>query len=155
MLLAKYECGSSCLGLKNSRDKDILLIYETEEECRWNKINNCDHSVDYHYSYPANQLRIRLGSYANHFIKLIEGEEIKEIKEFNFLEHVEEWKEIANKFVCFLDKQSKKWYQVLAGYYFIKNGKMKLTKTQLEKVQETHDYGISCELYEKLIEYFK
>lgn len=149
MLKAIYKCGSQCI-LPDSNDKDYLKVYETKEERREELIKNTNHSVDYHFDNLDRIPRVFLGCYIYPLMELVEGEEIKELKEFSIFDEKvkEQYVPLLKKYMTFLPDNSKLWYHILIACYMYERNKMSLTKTQLKKVQAVHDNGITKELKE-------
>ena len=144
---AVYKSGSACI-LPNSNDVDYIYYYETSEERVDALIHNHDRSVDKNFVLWQNRLRVFLGCYIYPFMEHISGEEIPEFKDFNICDHKTEYKEIALRYISVLEDSSKTWYHILIACYMFDRGKNSLTKTQIKKVQEVHDSGITNELKE-------
>ena len=153
MLRAIYKTGSS-IFLKNNRDVDYLYIYDTVQEKR--KASKCKPSedIDKHFIAMPDILRIRLGCYIYPTMELVEGEEIKELKEFNILEHFEEYKELVNYYIDSLINKDKRWYHIAVAYYMFNNNSLSLNEEQIKIIQYIHDNDISEEQKEKIKEYF-
>ena len=152
MLLAKYQCGSKAIGLKGN-DKDILFVYDNKEEYKIAKRKPRVKDEDWHFALLERCDKIRLGCYAYSKMKLLEGNEVDKLKSFNFLEHFQEWLEMAKRYASNMRKEDKRWYHILAGIYFKENGKMTLTKEQKATLQQVKDDCINDELYKYIIDY--
>lgn len=152
MLRAKYVGGSS-LFLDNPNDIDYFYYYDTHEERIEGVINNKERVIDIHFVEIANATKIRLDCYTYPFMKLIEGDEIEELKKFSIFKHEDEYKDLLRKYVFKLNKDCKLWYHILIAVYMFENRKMKLTKAQLKNVQKVHDEKcINDELYNYIVE---
>ena len=149
MLRAIYKTGSQCI-LPNSNDKDYVKVYDLYSESREALKHNHDHSVDYHFDGIDKMPRVFLGCYIYPFMELVEGEEIETLKNFSIFEHKDEYVALLKRELG-LREASKQWYHILIACYMFANKKMSLTKTQLKKVQEVHDNGITQELKEYCI----
>lgn len=153
MLKAIYKTGSS-IFLEAPKDKDFVLYFETEEERREALIHDQNHEVDNHYCLIEKATKTRLGCYIYPMMELVEGEEIEALKNYNFLEHKEEYMALVKPYVAKMSKTDKRWYHLVVAYYMFSGEKTKLTKAQLEVVQNTHDKGISDNMYNKVVDYF-
>lgn len=156
MLKAKYKGGSSVL-LPQPNDTDYFFYYDTPQECREALIKNHDHSVDNHYRVIGYDPRVSLWCYVFPFMELVEGEEIKELKEFSiFDEQVKtEYIALLKKEIERINKSSKRWYHIVIAYYMYQNGEMTLTSQQLKVAQDTHDKGVSDYMFNKIVDYFE
>lgn len=154
MFRAKYKCGSSLI-LPNPNDDDYVYYYDTNEERLEALRNNLNHSVDNHYCIFNEAKRIRLFCYIYPQLEHIEGEEI-DFKSFSiFDEDVKrEYIALLKKNIAHLPKENKRWYHIVIAYFMYKNGEMKLTTQQKEVAQNTHDKGISENMYNKMVDYF-
>ena len=151
MLKAKYITGSSLL-LENHNDIDQVWFYETKEESREALIKGERQSdINIHFDY-VRPLKVFLGCYIYHFMKLIEGEDLH-LDEFNIFDHEEEYKELLRRYVSWLPHESKKWYHIITAYYLFKNKSYDLTEAQLKVIQSTHDKGITNAKYNLCIEW--
>lgn len=152
MLKAKYRTGSSLI-LDKPNDQDFVYFYETKEEKREALIKyRHEENIDVHFDY-IRPLKVFLGCYIYPFMELVEGEEIEEIKNFNFLEHKDEYIALVRKYIEWLPRESKRWYHIYLGISFLDKGSMELTEEQRENAQSIHDNGINCELYNYIIDY--
>lgn len=151
MLLAIYKCGSGLL-LDNPRDNDLLYIFETKEQAMDALIKNRDREKDIHFEWLGHN-KIFLGCYAYPLMELLEGEEIDEFKKFSIFDHEEEYKDLLKSYAKKLSLNDKRWYHILVAIYMYENGKSKLNKTQLKKVQKVHDEkGIDQEVKKYIME---
>ena len=153
MLVAIYKTGSQCI-LPNAKDNDLVMFYETKEEARKAFEKNKKRDCDYHFDSIENLPHIFIGCYLYPFMELVDGVEIPAIKNFSIFEHETEYKELLKTCVNTYRKEYKSWYHIVIAYYMFTYGKMKLTKTQLKVAQQTHDKGVSAEMYDTLVEYF-
>ena len=152
MLKAKYITGSSLI-LNKSNDQDFVYFYETKEEKREALIKHRrKENIDVHFDY-VRPLKVFLGCYIYHFMELVEGEEIEDIKNFNFLEHKDEYIALVRKYIEWLPRESKRWYHIYLGISMLDRGTMELTDEQRENAQSIHDNGINDELYDYIIDY--
>lgn len=151
MLKARYTTGSSLL-LEKHNDIDEVWFYESKEEK-----NNAlakyrpQEGIDVHFDY-VRPLKVFLGCYSYHYMKLIEGEDLH-LDEFNIFDHEEEYKELLRRYVSWLPLESKKWYHIITAYYLFKNKNYDLTEAQLKVIQSTHDKGITNAKYNLCIEW--
>ena len=148
--LAVYKGGSSLL-LKKSRDTDLIYFYETcyeaqQERYKYNRIGD----IDIHFL-KAIKPRISLWCCLYHFMELIEGENLH-LDKFSIFDHKDEYIECLKVNIT-MPKANKSWYHILTAIYMFENNSYTLTEKQLEDIQQTHDNGISEELYQHIVKY--
>ena len=153
MFRAKYKTGSECI-LPKHNDNDFLLIYDTREEGKEALIHNRDHSYDWHYDSLDRMPKVFLGCYIYPFMQYIEGEHLECIEQFSIFEHEQEYKDLLVSYFRWLPIKHKWWYHIVIAYFMFKKGEMSLTEEEREIAQETHDNGISKELFTVVVEYF-
>ena len=148
MLRAVYQVGSSVI-LSKHRDIDYLYIYDTIEEKREAfRKGKHEKGIDNHYVALEKVPFIYIGCWGYRYAKLISGEEIDAIKNFNLFEHKDRLKEMCLKYFGVLRDTDKHWYHILILCYMFEKKKMTLTKAQIKVVQQVHDNGITKELKE-------
>ena len=152
MLVAKYKSGSQ-LFISNGNDEDYVYYYQTEQDKIWAMTHNKDHSVDKHYMSLENATKVRLYCYNYPFMKLVEGKEIKELKEFSIFDHKEEYMKVLKYYAQSLPRENKKWYHIYIAITMFEKGKMSLTKKEKGIAQEIHDKGVNCDQYNHIIDY--
>ena len=152
MRVAIYKCGSSLI-LNNPNDDDLVYYYNSDYERKEALAKNRERDKDIKFRLVSEATKVFIGCWAYPLMELVEGDEIKKLKDFDLKDHKEEYIALVKKYVEWLPKTDKRWYHILIGVYMLKNGKMKLTKTQLEYVQKTHNEGISDKLYANIIDY--
>lgn len=148
MLRAVYQVGSSVI-LSKYKDIDYLYIYDTIEEKReaFHK-HKREKEIDNHYVALEKVPFIYIGCWGYHYAKLIEGEEIEAIKNFNIFDHKDRLKEMCLKYFNVIRDTDKRWYHILILCYMFERNKTTLTKAQIKNVQQVHDSGITKELKE-------
>jgi len=153
MRKAIYKTGSSLL-LENYHDIDEVWFFETREE-KLEAVKTLPHEKDrdVHCDY-IRPLKVFLACYLYHYMQLIEGEDLH-LDEFSIFDHKDEYIALLKRYVSWLPRDRKKWYHILTAVYLLKKGEYKLTKTQLNNIQNTHDNGISDKLYNYIIDYLK
>lgn len=145
MLKAKYITGSSLL-LEKYNDIDQVWFYETKEESREALIKGERQSdINIHFDY-VRPLKVFLGCYIYHFMKLVEGEDLH-LADFSIFDHKEEYIELLKRYAGWLPKESKRWYHILTACYMFENESYDLTSAQLTAIQRTHDKGITDAKY--------
>jgi len=151
MLKAIYKTGSQ-LVFEHSNDKDYVHFYETNEE-RLNalKKHKYDKEADVHFAVASP--RIFIGCYIYPFMELVQGEEIEELKNFNLIDHKDEYIVLVRKYMKWLTRENKKWYHIYLGISMLDRGVMELTDEQRKNAQSIHDNGINDELYDYIIDY--
>ena len=116
MLKAKYTTGSSIL-LENYNDIDEVWFYNTKKECDKARatrgLGKKDINVHFDYVRP---LKVFLGCYIYHYMKLIEGEDLR-LDEFSIFDHEEEYKELLRRYASWLPQESKRWYHFANNLY--------------------------------------
>ena len=155
MLKAVYKCGSSTI-LENAHDVDYVYIYETREErMEAFKKYRRKEGIDPHWDSLDVLPRIFAGCPLYPYLKLVEGEEVEAIKNFNLLDHKEEYISLVRKHLEFLPREHKGWYKLYIGISMLDRGTMELSKEQIENAQKIHDDGLNCELYNYIIDYLE
>lgn len=146
MLKAKYITGSSLL-LENYNDIDQVWFYETKEECNEARRTRglARKDLDVHYDY-VRPLKVFLGCYSYHYMKLVEGEDLH-LDNFSIFDHKEEYIELLKRYAGWLPKENKRWYHILTACYMFANESYELTSAQLKAIQSTHDKGITDAKY--------
>ena len=157
MLLAVYKVGSQ-LFLSKPHDKDLLYIYETDQEVI-EQLKNYKpaESLDIHFSTPQRETRAFIGMYGLHYAQHEAGEHIKEVEEHNmFDENVKRaYKELVLKTIPRLRLNNKLWYHIYIAKCLYEKGKYyKFTKAEKCTFQKIHDEGVDEELKNNLINYF-
>lgn len=153
--LAIYLVGSSCF-LENTKDKDIVLYYETREqinEIKRKGVHFREENYDLHFD--TIEGKCFTNSFIYHFRKHLIGEELN--NDYDILnEHRQEYIEYLLKYIEHLPLNSKRWYSIIAGAYILKNNKYSFTKTQLKEIQAIHDKKeITEEIKEKILQMLK
>ena len=154
MFRAKYKTGSWCI-LPRYNDKDYLLIFDTREESREALIHNHDHSVDYHYDSLDRMPKIFVGCYIYPLMEYVEGEHLECVEQFSIFEHEQEYKDLLKDYLSWLPHEHKWWYHIYIAYCMFSKGEMSLTDQEKETALNIHDNGISQELYDSIVDYFK
>ena len=150
---AKYKTGSTLFFEGN--DIDYVIFCDSKEE-REELISRYRRKKDecLHFRLADKPTPIILGCYSNPYCELVEGEEMPELKEFNILEHKEEYKRLANRFINHLKDTDKEWYHIVASYFLFLQNKTKLSKEEIKIMKQVHNNGITPELKKELEEYF-
>lgn len=153
MLRAVYQVGSSVI-LSKYRDIDYLYIYDTIEEKREAfRKGKHEKGIDNHYVALEKLPFIYVGCWGYHYAKLIDGEEIDVIKNFNLFEHKDRLKEMCSKYFGVIRDTDKRWYHILILYYMFKDNKITLSEEQLNAIQSVHDNGITEQLKSEIGEF--
>lgn len=162
--IAIYLGGSLCEGIiKNAHDIDFICFSDKPVDmCHirrqlyfYQLKNELPENFDFIQVRTKQREEHAYGSYINKkMIKLI-GEDIN--FEFDVIKtHREEYKEILIKTINKLNIQrirnQKRWYQILRGYYILKNNSYDLTEDQKEILNIVHDQLDGWEQYKITIE---
>lgn len=157
MLLAVYKVGSQ-LFLNKPHDKDVLYVYETDQEMiEQLKSYKPAEGLDIHFTTPQRETRTFIGMYSLHYAQHEAGEHIKAVEEHNiFTDDVKgRYKELVLKTIPRLHLNNKLWYHIYIAMCLYKKGKYyKFTKAEKGTFQKIHDEGVDEELKNKLINYF-
>ena len=149
-VVAIYKGGSS-LFLKNNRDIDLVYFYPTRYEALQEKMSyHKSGNIDIHFLKVHNP-KVNLWCYLYHFMELVEGENLH-LDKFSIFDHKDEYIEHLKIYLA-LPHRHKYWYHILTAVYLFKNNEYTLTEKQLKDIQQTHDNGISEELYQHIVKY--
>lgn len=142
---SKYKTGSTLFFEGN--DIDYVIFCDTEEE-RKELISHYRRTKEacLHFRLADKPTPIILGCYSNPYLELIEGEEIPALKEFNILEHKEEYKRTAMSYINYLKDTDKQWYHIYIACKMFERNKITLTKEMKTVAKKIHDNGISEDL---------
>jgi len=147
MIKSVYKGGSSVI-LNAHKDIDYFYYCETNDERKELLVKNKDRTVDNHYVLWEKRLKIFLVCYSYPFMEHVKGEEIKEFKTFNICDHKKEYKEIAEKQMLCMGKDSKKWYHLYIACCMFERGKNEISDDERNVAQSIHDNGINDEQLE-------
>lgn len=151
MLRSVYRTGSSLI-LDKSNDKDYIYYYDTVAERKKALIKNRNHDNDLKFRVFGSEPKIFLGCYIYPYMELVQGEEIPEFKTFNLLDHKREYVDLLKKYIPDMLDVDKRWYHILIAYYIFKKDNF---QDHLDQIQSVHDNGITPELKNTLLKYFK
>ena len=157
--IAIYLGGSLCDGIiKNTHDVDFICFSDKPVDmCHIRRLlhlyqqkNNIPENFDFIQVRTKQREEHAYGSYINkRMIKLI-GEDLT--FDFDVIKtHREEYKTILIDTINKLDNKrisnQKRWYQVLRGYYIMKNNSYELTKEEINIINIVHDQEEGWEQY--------
>ncbi len=150
--IAIYKTGSS-LFFTTNKDIDLILVYNTQDEINYYK--QIVDGYDIHYRLKENSLF--LGSYSDHYIELLKGEDVFE--RINVFDHREDYIDLLKRYITLFERHKehyfKSWYHVLACVYILSNNSYSLTQEQLESMQIAHDTQIKQSDKEYCINFIK
>ena len=138
---AKYKTGSSLFFEGN--DIDYVIFCDSKEE-RKELISHYHRTKEacLHFRLADKPTPIILGCYSFPYCELIEGEEIPALKEFNILEHKEEYKRTAMRYINYLKDTDKQWYHIYIACKMFERNKITLTKEMITVAKKIHDNGV-------------
>lgn len=157
--IAIYLGGSLCEGLiKNPHDVDFICFSDKPVDMchirrllffyqKYNKLPEC---IDVLQVRTKQKEEHDYGSYINKKMIKIIGEDIT--FDFDVINtHREEYKNILVDTIEKLDnkkiKNQKRWYQILRGYYILKNNSYDLTEEEINIINIVHDQIDGWEQY--------
>lgn len=144
-----YIGGSCCHPyIENPNDIDYIIIVEDIKDKMVAELFSEREPYEcYIIRQVGSESKMLPRDYMKHFSKLIYGTEYFD-EEVDIFSKKEEYKKCLVE--CAYNKEyntnTKMWYHVLTGIYFLQNGKYELTEYQAEQVRKCHDkqmdYGI-------------
>ena len=157
--IAIYLGGSYCQDfIKNKGDVDfICFVDKPVNMCHIRRLlylyfkkHDCPEKYDFIQLRTKRQEEHAYGSYINkQMIKLI-GEDIEfkfDVIDKDRNEYINILKETITKLDTGKIKNLKRWYQVLRGYYILKNNSYDLTEEEKEILNKVHDQEEGWEQY--------